>query len=622
MTLLPAAHAEHAPSGASPLAAILAQAAATPAVCALRAGGFDIDYATLRGGLLRVANALRFAGVRPDDVVAVAATRTPETIIALPGILACGAACLPLDLDFPDARLAAMLADARPRVAFGSSAGHTPAIDALRWIDCDVLHGPPAPAIDIECGELAYVLFTSGSTGRPKGVAMRRAAIAHLIDWHRAHPRLGRAARTLQFAPLGFDVSFQEIFSTLATGGTLVLPTESERRDPYALLALLARERIERLFLPYVGLQALAEAVAAGGEAPSGLRDVITAGEQLRITPAIRALFKTLPGAVLHNHYGPTETHVVTAHELSGDCATWPELPPIGAPLPHVRVRIVDAALEEVARAVEGELLLGGDCLAAGYINRPELTAERFVEHRGARWYRSGDRVRADGAGSLEYLGRFDEQIKIDGFRIEPAEIEAVLCRHPALAEAVVVAAEAAGGRRLIAHVVARDPRSDERVLARLLATHCRQTLAEYLVPQAFLLHAALPLTPSGKIDRRALAQHGEQAPLHWRDGDSLQNQLLDLWQQLLSVADLDVAENLFDRGARSLVVVRALTELRRHGHVLSATQVYEHPNVAAQAALLVAAPVARDPGGDARIRGVAQRAAFARFGPHGGGSP
>jgi len=578
---------DSADAGAVPalVAPVLAHAAATPHAPALRAGAVTLDYAALAEAVGRAAAALQQAGLRPGEIVAVPALRSPQTIAALLAIVACGGAYLPLDPDFPASRLAAMLEDARPRLALGDAA-QAHLAPGLAWID-PAAAPAVAPPADAE-GPLAYVLFTSGSTGRPKGVAMRRAAVARLIGWHRVHARLGQAARTLQFAPLGFDVSFQEIFSTLAAGGCLVLPDEAERRDPYALLALLARERIERLFVPYVALQALAEAVAAGGDAPASLRDVVTAGEQLRVTPAIRALFAALPGAALHNHYGPTETHVVTAHELDGDAAAWPELPPIGLPLPWVDVRIVDGEGGEAG--AEGELWLGGDCLAAGYVNRPELTAERFVEADGARWYRSGDGVRRRADGRLDYLGRLDDQIKLDGFRIEPAEIEAVLCRHPAVAEAAVVAEAHAGARRLVAHVVPRGAHGDERALAAALAAHCATALAGYLRPQAYVVHALLPQTPSGKIDRRALARRDAQPALRWRDDAPLAEQLLDLWRQLLDADDLDAEANLFDHGARSLIVVRALTELRRRGIVLTAAQVYEHPSAAAQAALLSAA--------------------------------
>lgn len=565
------------------------------------------------------------AGVKPGSVVAIAAERTPDTIAAILATLRLGAAYLPLDPHYPRERLAMMLADARPTLLLGrvgllaelgSSGVAALSLESVAATAMDEL-----PPVTEDADALAYVLFTSGSTGRPKGVAMRRGPLTRLIDWHLAHPRLGKPARTLQFAPLGFDVSFQEIFSTLVSDGTLVLPSETERRDPYALLGLLERERVERIFLPYVALQALAEAVAAGGTLPRELRDVITAGEQLRITPAIRALCSALPGCVLHNHYGPTETHVVTAHELSGDPAGWPELPPIGRALPHVRVRVVDAAGNDVADDVEGELLLGGDCLAAGYIHRPELTAERFVELDGERWYRSGDRVRDLSDGVLDYRGRLDEQIKLDGYRIEPAEIESVLCRHPAIAEAVVVAMDAAAGKRLVAHVVARDAQVDEASLAPHLRVHCEATLAPYLVPQAFVLHATLPLTASGKIDRRQLARAVETM-LAWPEHAPLERQLAGLWQQLLGLDELDVDANLFDHGARSLTVVRALTELRRHGYrSLTAVQIYEHPSVAKLAALLRAAPPAATSDTAATSRAENQRAALSRFAPRSGGS-
>jgi acyl-coenzyme A synthetase/AMP-(fatty) acid ligase/aryl carrier-like protein len=448
---------------------------------------------------------------------------------------------------------------------------------------------------------------------------MRSHALAALIDWHARHPRLGTAARTLQFAPFGFDVSFQEMLSTFACGGTLVVADDEVRRDPWKLLALLNGERIERMFLPVAALHALAEAVAAGGQKPAALRDVITAGEQLRITPAVRALFAALPDCVLHNHYGPTETHVVTAHELRGDPQAWPELPPIGNALPHVRTRVADAGLAPAPRGEEGELLLGGDCLAVGYLHRDRLTAERFIHLDGARWYRTGDRVRERADGVFEYLGRLDEQIKLDGYRIEPAEVESVLVRHATVVQAAVVLSEGTQGKRLVAHVVARAGSGDQATLRAQWRAHCLAQLPKWMVPQDFVLHAALPHTASGKLDRRALAREGGQAPIAWPEHAPLREQLRALWAQLLDRPDLDADANLFDEGARSLTVVRALTELRRHGFdAVSAAHLYEHPSAAAQAAWLAAAAgaaaeqAARMRG--AHASGVVQRAALARF--------
>ncbi len=288
--------------------------------------GGSLTYAELRARVDAHAAALAARGIGANAIVAFDAIRGSETIALMLAILHVGAAYLPLDPSLPDERRRQMLEDAQPDLI----------VDSL----------PSADTItNLQHGDLAYVLFTSGSTGRPKGVAMRTAGVAALIDWHVAHPRLGKPARTLQFAPLSFDVSFQEILSTFATGGTLIVADDAERRDPWALLDLIERERIERTFLPYVALQAIADAATSAGRAvPSSLRDVITAGEQLRLTPAIRALFAALPNAVLHNHYGPTEAHVVTAHELSGDSTRWPDLPPIGKALPHVRIRLGEGA--------------------------------------------------------------------------------------------------------------------------------------------------------------------------------------------------------------------------------------------------------------------------------------
>ncbi|MEO7068151.1 MAG: non-ribosomal peptide synthetase [Rhodanobacter sp.] len=613
-------------ASATMLASIRSRASLQPNMPALCAGKVSLDYTTLLGSAERLAAVLRQAGMQRDDLVALVAERDVGTLTLMLAILLGGGCCLPLDAGYPAPRLAMMLEDAKPRLLIAEAAAHE-RFPKIIGMACHSRHElesaaevmtalSPVPAM----AELIYVLFTSGSSGRPKGVAMRSDVLARLVAWHVAHPRLGCAARTLQFAPLSFDVSFQEMLTTFATGGALVLPTEAERRDPYALLALLLRERVERLFLPYVALQTLAEAVAAGGELPTTLRDVITAGEQLRITPAIRALFGALPGCVLHNHYGPTETHVVTAHELAGDVSLWPELPPIGRPLPYVQVRVLDAAQHAVAAGHEGELLLGGDCLAAGYIHRPELTAERFIELDGKRWYRTGDGVRDSGDGVLDYLGRLDDQIKLDGYRVEPAEIEAVLSRHPLVAEAAVVAAGDAQQRRLVANVVTRDATLNDAELAAQLRSFCEGQLAAYLVPHAFVVLAALPLTASGKIDRRTLAGSDIQVPLEWPEAAPLQRQLTALWQQLIGVSSLEPHDNLFDLGARSLMVVRALTELRRHGfHHLSAAQIYDHPSVAKLAALLSGTTSEATTMDDSQARGDRQRAALARFGPRPG---
>jgi amino acid adenylation domain-containing protein len=559
------------------------------------AGGESQTYAELRARIAAHASALSARGIGANSIVAFDATRGPETIALVLAILHIGAAYLPVDPALPAERRRQILEDAKPDLIV------------------EPTNPPNAAATAPQRGDLAYVLFTSGSTGRPKGVAMRTAAVSALIDWHVAHTRLGKPARTLHFAPLSFDVSFQEILSTFATGGTLIIASDAERRDPWALLDLIERERVERVFLPYVALQAIADAAtSAARTAPPLLQDLIIAGEQLRITPAIRALFAALPNAVLHNHYGPTEAHVVTAHELSGDSTRWPDLPPIGTALPHVRIRIGDDDASN-----QGELLLGGECLARDYINRPDLTAERFVERAGERWYRTGDDVRRNADGALDYLGRLDDQVKLAGYRIEPAEIEAVIGRHALVAQVAIVAVGTGSEKRLAAHIVPRDSATTHADLIGELQRMCEATLPSFMVPQEFAVHALLPLTASGKIDRRRLAHEDAQTALAWNDHASLLENVSSLWKQLLGVAQIGANANLFDHGARSLTVVQALTELRRRGHVLSVAQVYEHPTVAAQVALLSEPKVTTVTTDDGR--GERQRAALSRFARAGG---
>jgi len=593
------------------LTPFLARAAATPDAIAVRTHAGDVSYLDLLDAMQRKMSVLDAAGIVPDSVVAFAANRTADTYALLLATLASGAAYLPFDATQAAARIDAMLQDAQPALLVADHALHAGLEWDGNWVDSGII--APLSRADVKpSGRLAYVLFTSGSSGRPKGVAMGSASVAALMDWHARHARLGRAARTLQFAPLTFDVSFQEILSTLGSGGTLIVPDEAQRRDPWALLELLGQERVERLFLPFVALNALADAALDRPDAiPNTLRDVITAGEALRVTPALRALFSALPDCVLHNHYGPTETHVVTTYELTGDPAAWPELPPIGTALPHVRTRL--QAQSQAAGG--GELLLGGACLAEGYVGQPELTAQRFVESQGQRWYRTGDRVRRNREGEFEYLGRLDDQIKIAGVRVEPGEIESVLESHARVAHAVVVADGGHDGVHLVAHVVPHDDAGDDTLPAQL-AQHCEQALPPPLRPRSFVLHAALPTTASGKVDRRALARQQDAAPLQWDERAPLQAQLLRLWQQLLDGAPLQPSSNLFDAGARSLTVVHALTELRHHGRVMSVAQAYENPTVAAQAALLEGHETARSDALQPRERAQRQHAAFAQFSP------
>ncbi|HMG22341.1 MAG TPA: amino acid adenylation domain-containing protein, partial [Kofleriaceae bacterium] len=443
-----------------------------------------------------------------------------------------------------------------------------------------------APAPD----DLAYVLYTSGSTGRPKGVAMPHGAVRNLVTWQCARSR--GPARTLQFAALSFDVSFQELFATWANGGCVVVAPDDARRDPGELLRLLRAQRIERLYLPFVALHQLAEAAGGVDLAELPLREVITAGEQLRITPAIAAALSQLPACRLYNQYGPTETHVVTEFALTGAPASWDALPPIGRPIANARIHVLDGARQPVPIGVAGELYIAGAGVAHGYLGRPELTQDRFVPDPlgppGARMYRTGDRAKYLASGDLVFLGRADDQVKLRGYRVEPGEIEAALGSHPAVSEAAVVARTDAGDTRLVAYVAWRDG-SGASVAE--LKDHLRARLPEYMVPAVIVALPALPLTPSGKLDRRALPRPDVERAVRVAPRTAMEEVVASVWAPVLGVASLGATENFFELGGHSLLATQVVARLGAAlGVAIPVRALFEAPTIAGLARRLEAA--------------------------------
>jgi amino acid adenylation domain-containing protein len=425
-----------------------------------------------------------------------------------------------------------------------------------------------ASGVPVHPENLAYVIYTSGSTGRPKGVALPHRALVNLLRWQHAEWRHPEAAATLQFTTIGFDASFQEIFSCWLSGGRLVLLGEDERRDLAAVLERLESAGVERLFLPYVALQHLAELGVERGVYPSALKEVQTAGEQLRVTEPIRRWLERT-GASLSNHYGPSETHVATAQALEGDPEAWPLLPAIGRPIANTRCYVCDARGGPAPIGAPGELYLAGVCLARGYLRRPELTADRFVPdpfagEPGTRMYRTGDRARWLADGTLEFLGRADAQVKVRGHRIEPGEVEAALESHPAVRQAVATVREdAAGQARLVAYLVAEDGQS---LRPAELRAHVGGRLPEYMVPSAVVVLETFPLTPSGKVDRRALpepdASAGESEGYAAPETPT-EEILAGIFAQVLGVERIGALDDFFALGGHSLLATRVVSRVR-----------------------------------------------------------
>jgi amino acid adenylation domain-containing protein len=440
----------------------------TPEDIAVRCGEVSLSYSALDRQASRVAHRLRAEGVGPDMPVGIMVERSVDMMVAVLGVLKAGGACLPLDREYPVDRLRFMVEDARaplivaqPSLHGGSDRFSVPVLHLNQFLTDDgEVENHRSEDGGATAANLAYVLYTSGSTGRPKGVAMSHRPIVNLVTWQGSYSACRPGARTLQFASLGFDVSFQEMFATWSGGGTLVIAPAELRRDLAKLWSLIESEGIEQAFLPVVVLQELAELAASLKSWPGCLREINVAGEALRVTPAIRDLFKRLSDCRLVNQYGPTEAHVVTAYTLEGPPGDWPEHPPIGRPIENARVFVLDPGGYPAPVGVAGELHLGGDCLARGYLHQPDLTSRSFIsgsrlEGCPDRLYKTGDMARYRPDGNLEYLGRTDEQVKIRGFRVEPGEVETLLASHPAVRHAAVVVREdEPGDRRLVAYVV------------------------------------------------------------------------------------------------------------------------------------------------------------------------
>ncbi|MFG1891267.1 amino acid adenylation domain-containing protein [Micromonospora sp. NPDC049051] len=552
-----------------------AQAARTPDAVALRFAGEELTYRRLHADADVLARRLRRAGVGPESVVAVCLPRGLDLMRALVAVLKAGAAYLPLDPDLPARRRAFMVRDSGAQLVidegFLAAGDHAaPAGEPSAAGDL------PSPA-EITPGHAAYLIYTSGSTGRPKGALIEHRAIVNRLLWMQDAYRLDAADRVLQKTPIGFDVSVWELFWPLVTGATLVLARAGGHRDPAYLAEVIRAEAITTIhFVPSMLKAFLAEPV---GALPS-LRRLICSGEAL--PPELAARVHERIGCELHNLYGPTETAVdVTATRCEpGEPVT------IGRPIANTTAHIVDATGQPVPVGVPGELLIGGVQLARGYLGRAALTAERFVPDPfaaapGWRLYRTGDLARYRPCGSIEYLGRIDDQVKIRGQRIEFGEVEAVLYEAPG----VTAAAVAVHDGQLVGYLVG--PETADRVRAYLL-----ERLPDAMVPARWAILPALPLTASGKVDRRALPAPGSApGPVgggHVAPRDELEARIADAFCAALGIDTVGVTESFFLLGGDSMRAIRMVGLLRAAGLAVSVQDLFTHQSVADLAGVAV----------------------------------
>ncbi|OBF26996.1 hypothetical protein A5724_02755 [Mycobacterium sp. ACS1612] len=560
---------------------VSAQAAANPdTVAVIGDGNARWTYAELDGAADRIAAGLLADGMPGGARVGVMLDRSPELIAAVLGVLRAGAAVVPLDRSYPQARIDAMVACAEPfRVLTDSGE-----VQALMQTPSRTL-----PAIDP--ADAAYVLFTSGSTGEPKGVTMPHRSLANLVRWQNQRDSGMVGGTTLQYAPLSFDVSFQEIFSTLCGGGTLRLVADQDRRDLPALVRLVAEDRVERVFLPFVALQTFAEAALIAELALPDLRVVVSSGEQLRITPEIRKWCRANPQLLLENQYGPTETHVVTSYTLSGPPQDYPTLPPIGRPIDGVMLQLLDQDGHPVSDGATGEIWLGGACLAHGYEHRADLTAERFSTVDGIPMYRTGDLGTRLPNGEIAYLGRTDRQVKVRGYRVECAEVEnAVLSLGDNAIRSVAVVAHRLEeiDSVLVCYLVG----DEDTAATDSLRTRLREKLPAHMVPHHFLWLREMPLTPSGKRDDKALMERPLPTPSGQRVESSSDSEIRQAIAEIMAeYANSDAVTagaDFFAAGGTSIGALRVVMAIEhRWGVQIPLAEFVAAPGASALAAVV-----------------------------------
>ena len=532
----------------------------------------QLTYRDLNNRANQLAHYLQRLGVGPEALVGICVERSIEMVVGLLGILKAGGAYVPLDPDYPKERLAFMLADTQIVVLLTQ--------DRLRSKLPE--HGAPVLCLDSGLAEFAqqstenpaqfvspenlvYVIYTSGSTGRPKGAMNTHRGLCNRLHWMQQAYELSEVDRVLQKTPFSFDVSVWEFFWPLITGACLVVARPSGHQDSRYIVELIMQQQITTLhFVPSMLRIFLEE---PGIQNCKSLRQVICSGEALPYD--LQERFFESARAKLHNLYGPTEASIdVTYWECQrrGDCT----VVPIGRPIANTQIHLLDSRLRLVPIGVVGELYIGGEGLARGYLNRADLTGEKFIPspfsgHPGERLYKTGDLARYLPDGNIEFLGRIDHQVKIRGFRIELGEIEMVLSQHPAVGHAVVVDKEFSGDKRLIAYVV---PKAADTPSGGELKEFLRVALPEYMVPSAFVSLQELPLTPNGKLDRKALPE-----PKDWGEGTrgadefvsprtAMEQCIAQVWQEVLGVDRVSAHDNFFDLGGHSLLSLKVIAKI------------------------------------------------------------
>ncbi|WP_028695076.1 non-ribosomal peptide synthetase [Pseudomonas cremoricolorata] len=567
------------------------QVQASPEAPALRFAGQTLSYAELDQRANRLARHLVSLGVGAEVLVGIAAERSVEMVVGLLAILKAGGAYVPLDPEYPEERLAYMIDDSGIALLLSQSHLRLPCPAgvtclALDTLELDELSGA-ALNVEVDPEQLAYVIYTSGSTGKPKGAGNRHRALTNRLCWMQEAYRLQAGEVVLQKTPFSFDVSVWEFFWPLLSGACLAVAGPGDHRDPRRLIELIEAYQVSTLhFVPSMLQMFLLDEQV--GRCTS-LRRIVCSGEALPVDAQEQVLAR-LPWTALYNLYGPTEAAIDVTHWTCRDEGR--DAVPIGQPIANLQTYVLDAQLQAVPAGVVGELYLGGEGLARGYHRRPALTAERFVTSpfgAGQRLYRTGDLASQRADGVIEYRGRIDHQVKIRGLRIELGEIEARLMEQHAVREAVVLALDGV----LVAYVVPRQWQPDAQPqLREALREPLRQALPDYMVPSQLLFIERMPLSPNGKLERKALprpeagaAQAHYEAPRGEREAC-----LAAIWQDVLKRPQVGRRDNFFELGGDSILSIQVVSRARQAGLNFSPKELFQHQTVQALAAVAVSA--------------------------------
>lgn len=570
------------------------QAARTPDQTAVICCGEKLTYDELNRQSNKLARVLRNRGIGANSVVGVKLERSFALIIGIFGVLKAGAAYLPLDVNCPAERLSYIINDANISwILTAASAGAgVPAemMLSLEQLESELVHEDAGDlGICNTSNDLLYVIYTSGSTGKPKGIMFEHKNMVNLICFE--YESVNFAAPVLLFNATTFDMSPNEIFSTLLAGGSLHVIHEEMKRDVEGLFRYIADENVEVAIFPTAYLKFITSEEQLARQIPSNIRYILTAGEQLVINDQLRMYLKE-NGTHLHNQYGPTETHVVTELIMKpGDVIA--DVPSIGKPVTNNDIYVLDPYGNLQPIGIAGELCVAGNNVARGYMNKPELSAVKFTSDpyiAGRRMYRTGDQVKWLPDGNLAFVGRKDFQIKIRGFRVEPDEIESVLLKHPDIKEAVVIAkTDSKGSNYLLAYLTSKAVTAVSE-LRRFL----EEAVPDYMIPSKFVFIDQFPLTTSGKIDRIQLKSREEAAPVKGNlpPQSGIEIKLSSIWKQILEVDQVSTEDHFFEEGGHSLKAIQMVLQVEREFNVqLKVSHIFRFPTFKALAACIESLP-------------------------------